>query len=85
MSKNKFEGKHLFSKMVSKDFSSAVKTAVLDSLYLSAKIWMNYLTFSLLKFDFKRADKCSTVLIASIKTSIFGSSKRELIILKMFE
>lgn len=76
---------HLFSKMISKDFSSAVNTAVLDSLYLSAKIWMNYFTFSLLKFYFKRADRCSTVLIASIKTSMFGSSKRELIMLKIFE
>jgi hypothetical protein len=78
-------GIHLFSKIVSKDFSSAVKTAVLVSLYLSAKIWINCFAFSLLKFYFKRADRCSTVLIASINTSMLGSSKSELMIFKIFE
>lgn len=76
---------HLFSKITSKDFSSAVKTAVFDSLYLSARSWINYFAFSLLKFCFNRAERCSTVLIASINTSMFGSSKRELIMLKIFE
>jgi len=76
---------HLFSKITSNDFSSAVKTAVFDSLYLSARSWMNYFAFSLLKFCFNKAERCSTVLIASMKTNMFGSSRRELIMLKMFE
>jgi hypothetical protein len=76
---------HLFSKITSNDFSSAAKTAVFDSLYLSARSWINYFAFSLLKFCLSKAERCSTVLIASMKTNMFGSSRRELIMLKMFE
>jgi hypothetical protein len=85
ISKNTLKGKHLFSKIISNTFSRAVITAVLVSLYLSANIWMNYFAFSLLKFYFKSADRCSTVFIASIKTNMFGSSSNEVIVFKIFE
>jgi hypothetical protein len=71
--------------MTKNTFSRAVITAVLVSLYLSAKSKMNYLAFSLLKFYFNKTDRCSTVFIASINTNIFGSSNKEFIVFKIFE
>lgn len=67
--------------MTSKTVCRAASTAVFVSLYLSASSKRNYFDFSFLICPLRRTAKCSTVLIASMKTSMFGSSSSEAVTL----
>jgi len=62
-------------KRASKVFSKAARTAVFVSLYLSASNEIKVLIFGPLSYELINILRYSTVLMPSIKTSIFGSSR----------